>query len=43
MNIAALIVNLIIQITNLWVLLFSRLATGILVGLYLGIIPKYIN
>lgn len=38
-----MIVNLIIQITNIWVLLSCRLANGILVGLYMGIVPIYIH
>ena len=36
-------VNLIIQITNIWVLLVFRLVNGVLVGLYLGLVPTYIK
>lgn len=43
MNIVAIIINLVIQITNLWVLLFCRFVTGLLVGLYMGIVPIYIH
>jgi MFS family permease len=42
-NIIAIGVNIIIQITNIYVLLICRLITGVLVGLYLGIVPTYIN
>ena len=42
-NCIALFINLLIQVTNIWVLLFCRLVTGILVGLYMGIVPLYIK
>lgn len=32
-----------IQITNIWVLLISRLLTGVIVGLFMGIVPIYIH
>lgn len=42
-NVLALSTNLLIQITNIWVLLICRLITGILVGLYMGIVSLYIK
>jgi MFS family permease len=42
-NIVALIVNLVIQITEIWVLVICRVANGILVGLFMGIVPVYIH
>lgn len=39
----ALGVNIVIQYTNVWVLLVCRLLIGIFVGLYLAIVPIYIH
>lgn len=43
LNMLALGVNIVIQYTNVWVLLVCRLLIGIFVGLYLAIVPIYIH
>ena len=42
-NLVALVISLIIQINNIYVLLFCRIVQGILTGCYMSIIPIYIN
>lgn len=39
----AVLTNVIIQITNIYVLFVCRLFTGVYVGLYMGIVPVYIH
>lgn len=42
-NSMAIVVNIIIQITNIWVLLTCRIFQGVFVGLYMAIVPIYIH
>ena len=43
MGIGVVVINLVVQFTNIWVLLVCRLVSGVFVGLYLGLIPIYIH